>query len=659
MSKAIIFISAIILAFLSPCTCSLYGQEKEPVEVQISKNKVIIDGTVYYIHIVKKGQTLYSISKTYKVPEESIINENPGADISLQEGQALKIPVAFKYTEVQLTDHENYIYHIIKPGQTLYFLTKEYNISLEEIERHNPEVKYDSLQINQVIKIPRKRHDEPVLPEQKYIEYKVKRRETLYSISRRHKVTEEEIRKANPELKISILKEGQIIKIPLPVDPNLHTKQHPQDTTPVPHYSQIDTLPVYDSLYYYCDSFDYTSNPLTYDIVFLLPFCIQQRKELMKNPGIEEAGEYDFIQAKQLRNMLYMSYCLSEFYEGSLLAAKALKEEGVSMNIKVYDTEKDTLKIKQILSQGILDSVDLIIGPIYKTVMQYLFKKLPPNGSHLISPLCYKLSGVSNNDVFVVNPPKCNTYGNLMKVISNFAHDNIVVIYAGDSQSEYELSCFDREFKQYMPDSAEYNLILFNDTTKTSIYSVIKGKVKNHVVILTEEEIYLSKVVAKLNLRSMRFDIRLYGFSSWTNLISIDDEFYHKLEFIYATPFYIDYEQYPIINYQYLYKKYFKTYPHLATLEGYNYSLLGYDIVYYFGSALKKYGKSFQYCLDEDFQVLQYTSSFNFMKDTIYGYYQNHGVSYVQYTKDFIVKKLDDIQINDSTTIFLDSLRIQ
>jgi ABC-type branched-subunit amino acid transport system substrate-binding protein len=54
---------------------------------------VIIQGKEYYLHKVKKGQTLYSISKTYNVTLDDIYRENKEAEQGLKTGQELKIPV--------------------------------------------------------------------------------------------------------------------------------------------------------------------------------------------------------------------------------------------------------------------------------------------------------------------------------------------------------------------------------------------------------------------------------------------------------------------------------------------------------------------------------------------------------------------------------------
>jgi LysM repeat protein len=65
---------------------------QEPVSVTRSDNKVILEGKIYYVHIVKAGQTLYSIARAYNVSEKEIMIENPGISADLAIGQVLKIP---------------------------------------------------------------------------------------------------------------------------------------------------------------------------------------------------------------------------------------------------------------------------------------------------------------------------------------------------------------------------------------------------------------------------------------------------------------------------------------------------------------------------------------------------------------------------------------
>jgi LysM repeat protein/ABC-type branched-subunit amino acid transport system substrate-binding protein len=92
----------IVLLFL-PLSAML-AQTVQPVPVAISTEKVKIQGKVFYVHHVLKGQTLYSISRVYGVTQEEIHKCNPQlAGTGLQEGMFLQIPVVEGKTSTDKT----------------------------------------------------------------------------------------------------------------------------------------------------------------------------------------------------------------------------------------------------------------------------------------------------------------------------------------------------------------------------------------------------------------------------------------------------------------------------------------------------------------------------------------------------------------------------
>ncbi|KHF33574.1 putative peptidoglycan endopeptidase LytE precursor [Paenibacillus sp. P1XP2] len=84
------------------------------------------------IHIVKSGDTLYELSKKYDIPLEKIIDANPQiADPNqLQVGQKVKIPAK----PVQVPSQDQIIHkHVVKQGDTLWKLSKAWGVSLKEM----------------------------------------------------------------------------------------------------------------------------------------------------------------------------------------------------------------------------------------------------------------------------------------------------------------------------------------------------------------------------------------------------------------------------------------------------------------------------------------------------------------------------------------------
>ena len=72
-----IAILAIALSFAAGTPQDTYAQSYENTPVSISKEKVKVNGTICYSHIVLERQTLFSISKAYNVSLDDIYRFNP------------------------------------------------------------------------------------------------------------------------------------------------------------------------------------------------------------------------------------------------------------------------------------------------------------------------------------------------------------------------------------------------------------------------------------------------------------------------------------------------------------------------------------------------------------------------------------------------------
>ena len=161
-----------------------------------------------FMYTVKKGDTLYSIAKKYNTTVSKIIDLNYLKSSNLSIGQVLRIPEMYtKEEEIYLPQ---YINHVVKRGDTIYSISKEYNVDISTIKKDNSLVS-DLLTIGQNLKI---RTNEEVVEEcfgEDYIEdnkYIVKKGDSLYSIAKKYNTTIENIKKKN-NLKTNTLSIGQ------------------------------------------------------------------------------------------------------------------------------------------------------------------------------------------------------------------------------------------------------------------------------------------------------------------------------------------------------------------------------------------------------------------------------------------------------------------
>ena len=149
----------------------------------------------YLIYTIKPGDNLYNIAKNYNITLDELINFNEQASTLLHIGEQLLIPINNKTTD-------NNIQYIIKPGDTLYNIAKRYNITVDEIKILN-NFNNNMLKIGDIIYLP---SDNQVRT------YVIRTGDTLESIANRFNTTVENIMRIN-NLQTDDVTIGQILII--------------------------------------------------------------------------------------------------------------------------------------------------------------------------------------------------------------------------------------------------------------------------------------------------------------------------------------------------------------------------------------------------------------------------------------------------------------
>ncbi len=111
----------------------------------------------YLEHLVERKETLFSISQQYKVSINSILEHNPEAQEGLQPGQKLRIYVGdieVKNPEaIKPAQKDSLIRHEVKPKETLYAVSRIYNVSIDSLRMVNDGLE-DGLKEGTIIRIP-------------------------------------------------------------------------------------------------------------------------------------------------------------------------------------------------------------------------------------------------------------------------------------------------------------------------------------------------------------------------------------------------------------------------------------------------------------------------------------------------------------------------
>ncbi|WP_310556124.1 LysM peptidoglycan-binding domain-containing protein [Flavobacterium sp.] len=178
-------------------------------------------------HKVTKGETIYQISKKYNVTPDEIYKINPDAEKGLPENAILIIPnnQSFSYNlkKSNIAVNTNFGSHIVQTKETLYGISKQYNVSIEDLEKLNSEVLKEGIKSGQNLQIPEKKIQKEVVKSnlkttnENTVNSKnhiVKPKETLFSIARLFNVSVDDLDKTNAEILLDGLQIGEIVTIP-------------------------------------------------------------------------------------------------------------------------------------------------------------------------------------------------------------------------------------------------------------------------------------------------------------------------------------------------------------------------------------------------------------------------------------------------------------
>ena len=154
-------------------------------------------------YTVKAGDTLYGISNQYGVSAKELADLNNVNATTLKIGQVLKIPTNSG------TNPSNIFIYTVKKGDSLYNIAKRYNTTVKDIIALNG-LKNTNLAIGQQLRIPEVYNESNNVPS--YINYTVKKGDTLYNIAKNFNTSVDTIMKDNGLVNTS-LSIGQNLKI--------------------------------------------------------------------------------------------------------------------------------------------------------------------------------------------------------------------------------------------------------------------------------------------------------------------------------------------------------------------------------------------------------------------------------------------------------------
>ena len=416
-----------------------------------SHSIVYINGAKYYVHTVKPGDTLYSLSKIYGVELESITKHNPSAADGLKLDQTLKIPVP---QQEQVVDKKkkkrDFEYHTVAAGETLYSISKRYAVSIETILEDNSEVDPAHISVGTQLYIRRSEmgHSTTKQVQSEWENYKdnlnsvtndghsyyiVQGGDTLYSLCKRFGTDEQTLRSLN-DLSEG-LKAGALIKVPTGKRQNApatsqeisHPKHRNDERvvpTSQPEVTTEATVP------------NATDSPNLPEAVNPV---IDSLSRVVTSSQFAKLGNSDTLKVALMLPMTRNGVAnnnFADFYRGFLLGMEQMKAGGRQVELTLYDTSVTPEGATAIVENEFgVNQPNMIVGPVYENQLDAVVKYAEQRAIPVISPLS-ALNSQSSPVLFQMAPSSKYKYN---KVAEFFTEDkNVTLIYCENIDTEFE-----------------------------------------------------------------------------------------------------------------------------------------------------------------------------------------------------------------------------
>ena len=518
-----------VAAMLVTFAAAAGAQEYVAPPVEVSDQKVKKDGKVYYSHVVQERQTLYSISKAYNVTQEEILEANPGLrDSGLKKNSIIMIPV---------------------------------QSALPVKEEESPQQEPTPQQVEQVQNV---RESAQASVQKIHV---VRWYETLKDIADKYNVSESAIIAAN-NLKDGKVKNRQKLIIPTEDYAEIIAPEIPEEEE-----EDMDLETAFDDSHLQEEvAPEYTSKSHIRATV-LLP---------LKATGSTSSRS----------NM--------DFYSGVLLAAREIGESGIDLDMSVYDIANGTYGA----TKNELEASDIIIGPVAAADITRIYT-VTQDIKALISPLDPKAEQLCGTYSTLIHAPasRMSQYEDLAQWIKEdlVPGDRVIVISEKEARKGDEgkilRAAIDSAQIEYIP--LAYS-ILEGRKIQEPLEAKMTSEGTNRVIIASESEAFVNDAVRNLNLTiHNKFDVVLYAPAKIRTFETIEIENFHNTNLHASLTYYIDYNDAEV-------KQFVKKYRALFNTEPTQFAFQGYDVAKYFIGLCAKYGDGWMQHV-EDAEMLQST----------------------------------------------------
>jgi predicted negative regulator of RcsB-dependent stress response len=296
-----------------------------------------------------------------------------------------------------------------------------------------------------------------------------------------------------------------------------------------------------------------------------------------------------------------------DFYEGMKLAVDTLNKEGATISLRAYDTEKNSDKLKRLLSTEELKNTDLIVGPFFAEENKPLQDFSIEHHVNMINPFTNNSEVINNNPYAFLFQPSSETLGRKTAehLAARVTRKNAMVFYGPTKKDSVMAANFVKRGTEQGLNIVASERIANRDTKRIlqilatptefdefkypSQFTLKKDSIGS-IFVASDDALIYSEVVSGVETRGD--SIRLVGSENWIDDTTLDPEKYQTLGIALTAPNFAN-------TAKPAYHKFFRKFVHTYGKTPSPVARMGYEFMMLFGNQLKSNGVFFQDALSQ------------------------------------------------------------
>lgn len=531
--------------------------------VQKSGTIVYINGSKFYIHTVQPGETLYRLSKAYEVGEKVILQYNPSAGGGLKAGENVKIPFVTAVPEPKSERklRRTFDSHTVAQGETLYAISRKYEIPIQTVIEDNPSLDPTNLRLGERILIRKK------------------------EIGSEDEAGAKEQWEAYRNTLNSVAEEGYAYHMVKPGETFYSLSRRFGITE-----EQLGTL-----------NGGLKPADLKAGAIIKVPGSPEELAAGERQPAdtvradsvpdLSADNRVKEIEFRALRRSATLDVALLlpmdagtpnpsylEFYQGFLLGLDSVKTKyGYSVNVCLYNTARDAEKIREITESDAFRNTDLIIGPVYEEGLYPVIRFAEEHNVPVVSPLA-NITGMNSDVLFQMAPDPAHKWEKAAELVNGDRQVTLIYTESTDKEFEQEMLTLlgDSDYKKhtykYVHPSARTN------SNSGDLTPLLDNGADNVFIVMSDNEVDVDRILAAIASADTNISSRgrtaprfvVLGNTRWNRMNNIDRTMFFKDRVIFISTYHAKRDSQTILDFDSAYIRSFGSLPTLFSYRGYD-----------------------------------------------------------------------------------------